>query len=98
MKAKESTKKRAHLAEKKEAAFGTVIDLDEYDFEEDSCGTIESLDDLTSSEISAITDIGFDIREDNVIASFIQRNNDDIFVNIITQQRSWHRLRQSLGE
>jgi Fe-S cluster assembly scaffold protein SufB len=86
MKGKENTKKRAQAAEKKEAAFGPSIDLGKYDFEEDSCDTIESLEDLTSTETSILSDVAFDLDEEGVSASFVQRNNDDIFVNVMEKQ------------
>jgi len=79
-------KKRAESAKDKQAQYGEDIDLDKYDYATDEVRELESFDEVSSSDRSLVSEVGFDTSQRSVSASFIQFDAESILADVLLSQ------------
>ena len=82
----EDMKKRAKSAKDKQAQYGEDIDLDKYDYATDEVRELESIDEVSSSDQSLVSEVGFDTSQKSVSASFIQFDAESILADVLLSQ------------
>lgn len=82
----EDMKKRAKSAKDKQAQYGDDIDLDKYDYATDEVRELESIDEVSSSDQSLVSEVGFDTSQKSVSASFIQFDAESILADVLLSQ------------
>ncbi len=83
----ENRHKKVREAELKEVEYGSSIDLDLYNFDSDAPRNLESLDNISPSERSLLSEVGFDTDQVNKSGSFVQFDNESIFADVMLMQQ-----------
>ncbi len=79
-------KKRAESAKDKQAQYGDDLDLDKYEYATDEVRELESIDEVSSSDRSLVSEVGFDTSQRSVSASFIQFDTESILADVLLSQ------------
>ncbi len=79
-------KKRAESAKDKHAQYGDDIDLDTFEYATDDFRELESIDEVSSSDRSLVSEVGFDPSQKSVSASFIQFDAESILADVFLSQ------------
>lgn len=84
--AHDNMKKRAESAKEKQAQYGDDIDLDKYEYASSEPSEIESIDDVSSEDMTLVKEVGFDTSQQSVSGSFIQFDAESILADVLLSQ------------
>ena len=86
MPSNEELRKRAESAKKKTAMYGDDLDLDEYDYSDVNPSKLESIEEISSTDRSLVSEVGLDPAQKTVSGTFMQFDNESILADVLLGQ------------